>query len=269
MRIKGIKRKEQLTEDDKMNNKENIFYTNRELSWLSFNERVLDQAANPNVPTGERLIFANIYQTNLDEFFMVRVGTWMTQMNSSEKILDNKTGMSSEEQVAAILDRTRVLEQKKAFVYEQLMGELEPKGVRIINFNKLSKDEGKVLEQYFDTHVVPFLYFVSKLYSKYEVSEKAREELSNYLEIGMNHIINVDTPLDLSFVSELQDYLSNQPELFYARRSPRNPAGIDLSQSMIKQIEQKDLLLSYPYESMKPYNDFISWKGIYCGTNGT
>lgn len=369
MRIKGIKRKKQLTEGDKMNNKENIFYTNRELSWLSFNERVLDEAANPHVPTAERLTFANIYQTNLDEFFMVRVGTLMTQMNSSEKILDNKTGMSSEEQVAAILDRTRVLEQKKAFVYEQLMGELEPKGVRIINFNKLSKDEGKVLEQYFDTHVVPFLspmiigkqhpfpflankqlyaivllvtskgknkigivpcsngvfkrlieiptrpgtfmlseelilHFVSKLYSKYEVSEKAimrvtrnadintsdvydedldyrdvmehllkkrsrlapvrvelsrkinekaREELSNYLEIGMNHIINVDTPLDLSFVSELQDYLSNQPELFYARRSPRNPAGIDLSQSMIKQIEQKDLLLSYPYESMKPF----------------
>ena len=65
-------------------------YTNRELSWLSFNERVLDEAANAKVPLAERLLFASIYQTNLDEFYMVRVGTLMTQMNSKEKIIENK-----------------------------------------------------------------------------------------------------------------------------------------------------------------------------------
>ena len=68
------------------------------------------------------------------------------QMNSKEKIFENKTKMSSEEQVSAILDRVCELEKKKARIYEQLMGELEPKGVRIINFNKLSKDEGDLLE---------------------------------------------------------------------------------------------------------------------------
>lgn len=352
-----------------MEKKEETCYTNRELSWLAFNERVLNEASNEKVPLAERLTFASIYQTNLDEFYMVRVGTLMTQMNSKEKICENKTGMSSEKQVAAILKKTRQLEKKKAVIYEQLMGELEPKGVRIINFNKLSNQEGKFLEEYFDVHIAPFLspmiigkqhpfpflankqmyavvllttpkgknkigivpcknmvfkrlieiptrpgtfmlseelilHFISKLYSKYrirekaimrvtrnadidaydvydedldyrdvmehlikkrnrlspvrielsrEINDKAKAELSNYLEIGKGHFINVDTPLDLSYVFELQNYLADKPELFYEKRSPRNPAGIDLKTGIIEQVEQKDRLLSYPFESMKPF----------------
>lgn len=108
-------------------------YTNRELSQLQFNERVLNEAGNQKVPLAERLTFAFIYQTNLDEFFMVRVGTLMVQMNSKEKIRDNKTNMTSKEQVQKILERVHTLEEKKARIYEQLMGELEPKGIRIIN----------------------------------------------------------------------------------------------------------------------------------------
>ena len=352
-----------------MEKKEETCYTNRELSWLAFNERVLNEASNERVPLAERLTFASIYQTNLDEFYMVRVGTLMTQMNSKEKICENKTGMSSEKQVAAILKKTRQLEKKKAVIYEQLMGELEPKGVRIINFNKLSNQEGKFLEEYFDVHIAPFLspmiigkqhpfpflankqmyavvllttskgknkigivpckntvfkrlieiptrpgtfmlseelilHFISKLYSKYnirekaimrvtrnadidaydiydedldyrdvmehlirkrnklspvrielsrEINDKAKAELSNYLEIGKGHFIEVETPLDLSYVFELQNYLADKPELFYEKRSPRNPAGIDLKTGIIAQIEQKDRLLSYPFETMKPF----------------
>ncbi|MEE1009050.1 MAG: polyphosphate kinase 1 [Agathobacter sp.] len=344
-------------------------YTNRELSWLSFNERVLNEAANERVPLAERLTFASIYQTNLDEFYMVRVGTLMTQMNSKEKITENKTGLDSETQVCKILKETKKLEKKKEKVYEQLMGELEPKGVRIINFNRLSNEEGKELEKYFDNQIAPFLspmiigkqhpfpflnnkqlyaivllktqkgknkigivpcqntvfkrlieiptrpgtfmlseelilHFVSKLYSKYtirekaimrvtrnadidasevydedldyrdvmeylikkrnklspvrvelsrKINDKAKQELSNYLEIGTGHFIDVNTPLDMSFVFQIRDYLSENEELFYQKRSPRNSPAIDLKSSIISQIEKKDVLLSYPFESMKPF----------------
>ena len=133
------------------------YMMNRELSWLKFNERVLNEAGNPRVPLAERLTFAAIYQSNLDEFYRVRVGTLMDQMASSEVVRENKTNMTSEEQVKAILKATRELNQKKAVIYEQLMGELEPKGVRLINFNKLSAEEGKLLETYFDHEIAPYL----------------------------------------------------------------------------------------------------------------
>ena len=130
---------------------------NRELSWLKFNERVLNEAGNPRVPLAERLTFASIYQSNLDEFYMVRVGTLMDQMESSEVVRENKTNMTSKEQVKAIIDATRELDIKKAVIYEQLMGELEPQGIRIINFNKLSGKEGELLETYFDNEIAPYL----------------------------------------------------------------------------------------------------------------
>lgn len=343
--------------------------TNRELSWLQFNERVLNEAGNPRVPLAERMTFASIFQTNLDEFFMVRVGTLLMQMQSSEEIIENKTGMNSKEQVKEILKRVNVLEEKKAKIYEQLMGELEPEGIRIINFNKLSAEEGKLLEKYFDAHIAPFLspmiigkqqpfpflankqlyaivlletpkgkrktglvpcsnsvfkrlieiptrpgtfmlseelilHFVSKLYSKYIVKEKSimrvtrnadidateiydedldyrdmmeqlikrrtrlnpvrvefsrsinkktKQEIARFLKIGADHIIDVKTPLDLSFVFALQTYLRDKPELFYEKRSPRLSPALNLKESLFNQIEKKDVLLSYPYESMKPF----------------
>jgi len=90
-----------------------VYMMNRELSWLKFNERVLNEAGNPRVPLAERLTFASIYQSNLDEFYRVRVGTLMDQMESTEVIRENKTNMTSEEQVSAILDATRELAQNK------------------------------------------------------------------------------------------------------------------------------------------------------------
>ena len=132
-------------------------YVNRELSWLSFNERVLDEAGNPSVPIAERLSFVSIFQSNLDEFFMVRVGSLRVQEENAFNACDNKTKMTASDQIAAILLRIKELEIKKAKIYEQLMGELEVQGIRLINFNKLSDEEGKILEQYFDTCISPFL----------------------------------------------------------------------------------------------------------------
>ena len=86
-------------------------YRNRELSWLLFNERVLNEAANPRVPLMERLQFVSIYQTNLDEFFMVRVGTLMEQ-TGGKKTKDNKTGLSSKEQIKLILEEVDRLGRK-------------------------------------------------------------------------------------------------------------------------------------------------------------
>lgn len=344
-------------------------YTNRELSWLQFNERVLNEAGNESVPLAERLSFASIYQSNLDEFFMVRVGTLMVQMHSDEKIRDNKTNMTSEEQVKAILARTVELEQKKAQIYEQLMGELEPQGIRIINFNKLSKKEGALLETYFDQNIAPFLmpmiigkqqpfpflnnkelyalvllntkggktktgivpctnsvfkrlieipsrpgnfmlceelilHFVSKLYPTYTVKEKSimrvtrnadiddievydedmdyrdvmerlikqrtrlspvrlelsrainnkkKKELAKFLGVHTNHIIQVSTPLDLSFVFQLQGYLRDRTELFYPKRTPQMTPALNLKESILDQVAKKDVLLSYPFESIKPF----------------
>ena len=92
---------EEISEEERERLIRQSCYTNRELSWLQFNERVLNEAGNPRVPLAERLTFASIYQTNLDEFFMVRVGTLMMQNSAGEAVRENKTNMTSGEQASA------------------------------------------------------------------------------------------------------------------------------------------------------------------------
>ena len=87
--------------------KSNDVYMNRELSWLKFNERVLEEAESEQMPLCERLSFVSIYQSNLDEFFMVRVGSLIDQMLLSPLTKDNKSNMTPEEQIHAILKQVQ------------------------------------------------------------------------------------------------------------------------------------------------------------------
>lgn len=355
--------------------KKSPYMMNRELSWLKFNERVLNEAGNPKVPLAERLTFVSIYQSNLDEFYRVRVGTLMDQMDISEVVRENKTNMTSEEQVKAIIRATRELEEKKTVIYEQLMGELEPKGIRLINFNKLSAEEGKILEEYFDREIAPYLsanivskqqpfpflknkdiyavalleskggktrtaiipcsnnvfrrlidiptrkgtfllaeelilQFLPKFFKNYSVKEKSlirvtrnadidtemiydedldyRDAMENLIKerkrmnpvrmeftgtlnkkmmhalcktihVEKEHVFRSDVPLDLSFVFAIQSYLknTNAGELFYPRRTPRPTPQLNDKESLIPQILEKDVLLSYPFESMKSFINLL------------
>lgn len=132
-------------------------YMNRELSWLKFNERVLEEAENPENPLCERLTFASIYQSNLDEFYMVRVGSLVDQMLLAKDIRENKTNMTPKEQLDAILARTKKLNRKRDVVYEEIMEILEEYGVHMLNFHKIEKEDRNYLERYFEAEVAPVI----------------------------------------------------------------------------------------------------------------
>lgn len=344
-------------------------YMNRELSWLKFNERVLEEAENPEVPLCERLTFASIYQSNLDEFFMVRVGSLYDQTLLDKKICENKTGMTSQEQIDAILKQTKLINKRKESVYEELMARVAEQGIRILRFNELDEDGARYLEGYFKSEIAPLisptvigrrqpfpflknkeiyavavlgakgkkdrlgiipctsnifgrliavpgmpgtymlaeeliLHFAPVVFKGYKIKSKSllritrnadidadalydedldyrefmaglikqrkklapiRLELSRdmdkkgiavlceYLELDENHVFMSSTPLDLSFVFQIQDLLRKNPELYFPKRTPQKSDQFQDGKSIIAQIKEEDKLLSYPYESIRPF----------------
>ena len=132
-------------------------YENRELSWLKFNERVLNEASDRDVPLCERLSFASIFQSNLDEFFMVRVGSLHDQMLFSETKRESKTNMTAGEQLSHIFKAARDLTRKKDHTYRHLMDELKEYGVELLKFSDIEYDDAVYLENYFKEQIMPIL----------------------------------------------------------------------------------------------------------------
>ena len=355
-----------------MAEKKKKYLENRELSWLKFNERVLEEAADRSVPLCERMSFLSIFQSNLDEFFMVRVGSLVDQMTLSSEVRENKTNMTAKEQIQAVLKKVRKLNQRKDAAYEVLMEKLEEFGVSMVNFRRLSIEESAYLEVYFDSEILsllsptivgkrqpfPFLknneiyavvvlqtksgkeklgiipcsntgfkrlvelptagtymlaeelilHYIPEVFERYNIKAKSlirvtrnadidadalydedldyrdfmaelikrrkklapvRLELTremdgeivdvlcDYLELDSDYVFQVQAPLDLSFVFEIQDTLRKTPELFYEKRVPQKSSQFRDGEPVFPQIREKDKLLSYPYESMKPFLNFL------------
>ena len=132
----------------------NTIYVNRELSWLKFNERVLEEAKRDGVPLCEKLSFLSIFQSNLDEFFMVRVGSLEDQKLLSGENRENKTHMTPHEQITAILQKVKELNNEKDEIYTKLMSQVNKEGVRLVGFKDLRKVETNYLNEYFSNKIL-------------------------------------------------------------------------------------------------------------------
>lgn len=131
---------------------------NRELSWLKFNNRVLLQAKDKDVPLGEKLSFISIFQSNLDEFFMVRIGSLYDQMLFYPASKDNKTGMTAQQQLSACLKRITYLNKKKDQIYQHILDELNMLGWGIVKYKDLkNKEDRKYFEDYFEREILPLI----------------------------------------------------------------------------------------------------------------
>ena len=345
-------------------------YDNRELSWLKFNLRCLEEAMDgKNVPLGERLSFLSIFQSNLDEFYMVRCGALYDQRHSSQP--ENKTQMTAREQLDAILVKTAELLRLRDETWRALRRDLREQGVELPHIRELTGREKRDMEAYFAKEVQPLLspqiisprrpfpflqnkeiylfvsliskntkrfglvqcsvsqlprlirlgkdsgryllleeliaHFAPRLFDRYrigcsalvrvvrnadlsietmldesdeadndyrhkmkdmlkqrrklcpikleytgEMDEETLDALCGYLPLSRKQVFRSDSPLEMSVTGQLQDLLRGNRSLFYARRVPQNSPMIDSERPMIAQIEKRDVLLFYPYESMRP-----------------
>lgn len=356
----------------------NNCYDNRELSWLKFNVRVLEEATDDNVPLCERLLFSQIFQSNLDEFFMIRVGSLYDRTLVEDNEADNKTGMTPKDQLNAIYHKVAELVPLKDAAYFNTMRALSAIGVEHVKMSSLKPEEENYLRAFFNSeirpiispqvvdkrHPFPFLknkdiYAITHLESKnsvklgiipangsfprmiilpdkeclrfvlaeevilrycnsvfenYRIIDKAliritrnadinmeealydhdvdlrqvmeellkkRKKLSpvrleiygclnneaekflcHNLELHEHQISRCKAPLDMSFVFSLRNRIEKaHPEMFYTPVSPQRPAEVVHGAPMIPQILRRDILLSYPYESIRPFIALLNEAG--------
>ncbi|MBO4366011.1 MAG: polyphosphate kinase 1 [Eggerthellaceae bacterium] len=133
------------------------YMQNRELSWLEFNKRVLDQGSDPSVPLLERLQFVSIFSSNLQEFFMVRVGS-LTDLSLLKKdIIDTKSNMTPSEQLEAIHERCHELVPLQEEIYLDVSEQLAANGVRRWLYEELDEEQKKFVDDWLRMNVMPFL----------------------------------------------------------------------------------------------------------------
>ena len=141
-----------------MSRPENLDYTqNRELSWLRFNHRVLEEAQDESVPLMERMKFVAIFTSNLDEFFMIRVGSLYDMAAADNTKQDIRSGMTAEEQLAAIYRAVAPLYKERDKTYAEIKKQLHPYGVCGLGFKELEQQEKKYVKKYFKEQILPVL----------------------------------------------------------------------------------------------------------------
>lgn len=141
-----------------MENNAYACYDNREFSWLKFNERVLEEACKRSAnPLLERLKFLSIFTSNLDEFYMVRVGTLTDYVKFYQNYIDTKTNLTAIEQLSGIFNISKGLYEKRDYVYEHIVLELEENGIFLPGIDELSQEERKKIKKYYKKNIFPLL----------------------------------------------------------------------------------------------------------------
>lgn len=147
----------QETEEAPMD-RELLNYTqNRELSWLRFDQRVLEEARDKSVPLLERMKFVAIFTSNLDEFFMIRVGSLYDMVQTDDRHRDSRSGMTPQEQLDAIYAAVAPLYKERDKTYAGIKKELSPYGVCGLDFKELETDEKKYVKKCFKEQILPVL----------------------------------------------------------------------------------------------------------------
>ena len=138
--------------------KDILSYTqNRELSWLKFDQRVLEEAKDQSLPLLERMKFVAIFMSNLDEFFMIRVGSLFDMEHTDANARDARSGMTPKEQIEQILKEVAPLYKERDKTYADIKKQLQPYGVCGLDFKELEQQEKKYVRKYFKEQILPVL----------------------------------------------------------------------------------------------------------------